>query len=95
MFILQIRLKTLTAYKFDFNFFQADQSFCCIVLRLRKTSLRKMVNDPRGLVNDEIKKQVLEGLKPLATFDKPGWVNGDIKKRAQFLVRNAYKIFLK
>ena len=42
-----------------------------------------MINDPRGLVNDEIKKQVLEGLKSIATNDYANEVNGDIKERAQ------------
>ena len=45
-----------------------------------------MINDPRGLLNDQIKKQVLKGLKMIALKDAYYYVNGDIKKTAQFLV---------
>ena len=36
-----------------------------------------------GLVDDTIKRKILEGLKPIATSDATARVNGDIKKRIQ------------
>ena len=64
-------------------FLKADVSYCCLILKLRKSSLRKMINDPRGLVNDQIKKQVLEGLKTIATRDSTLYTNGDLKDSVQ------------
>ena len=45
-------------------------------MRLRKCSLRKMMRD--GLVNDQIKRQVLQQLKPFVTLNKTE-TNGDLK----------------
>ena len=33
-----------------------------------------------GLVNDEIKRKILEGLKPIVSSDDERFVNGDIKE---------------
>ena len=35
-----------------------------------------------GLVNDQIKKQILEGLLPIASHDDVSYVNGDIKDKS-------------
>ena len=51
-----------------------------------------MINDPRGLVNYQIKKQVLVGLKSIATNDRGGYTNGDIKDSAQLSILSAFKI---
>ena len=51
-------------------------------MRLRKCSLRKMMSD--GLVNDQIKRQVLESLRPIATnehFDANSFSNGDLRRQ--------------
>ena len=45
-----------------------------------------MINNPRGLVNDKIKKQVLEGLKTIAANDFSNYVNGDIKEKTQISI---------
>ena len=47
-------------------------------MRLRKCSLRKMMTD--GLVNDQIKRQVLQKLKPIVTGDLGAYMNGDLKE---------------
>ena len=53
-----------------------------------------MINDPRRLVNDQIKKKVLEGLKPIATSDNGRYTNGDIKDSAQLFSSNVSKMFI-
>ena len=47
-----------------------------------------MINDPRGLVNDQIKEQVLKGLKSFVTNKDELFTNGDIKDRAQLAFKN-------
>ena len=47
--------------------FQNDEFYFVLIMRLRKCSLRKMMKD--GLVNDQVKRQVLESLKPYVTRD--------------------------
>ena len=53
-------------------------------MRLRKCSLRKMIKD--GLVNDQIKRQVLQTLKPIVTNDAFQGSNGDLKETVLFLI---------
>ena len=57
---------------------KVDGFYCCLVLKLRKSSLRKMIK--AGLVDDTIKRQVLEGLKTIVTNDNADDSNGDIKE---------------
>ena len=52
-------------------------------MRLRKGSLRKMMRD--RLVNDQIKRQVLEALKPVVTNVSK---NGDLKETVFSYVEN-------
>ena len=39
-----------------------------------------------GLVNDQIKRQVLEALKPVVTKDSQYYTNGDLKETVLFLI---------
>ena len=48
-------------------------------MKLRKSSLRKMMN--QRLVNDQIKRQVLEGLKQIVIQDNSYRANGDLKEQ--------------
>ena len=47
------------------------------------TSLRAMLDKDKFKVTDEVKKQVLEELLPIATKGNSSYVNGDMKDRAQ------------
>ena len=62
-------------------------------MRLRKCSLRKMMRD--GHVDDQIKRQVLQLLKPIATNDFGYETNGDLKETVLFLFFYVGKIRLK
>ena len=53
------------------------QFYFVLIMKLRRSSLRKMMQD--GLVNDRIKKQVLQGLKKVAIRDVSRDAHGDIK----------------
>ena len=55
---------------------QNDDFYFVLILRLRKCSLRKMMRDE--LVNDQIKRQVLEGLRPIMTQRYGEDSNGDV-----------------
>ena len=48
-------------------------------MKLRRSSLRKMMN--QGLVNDQVRKQVLEGLKLIVTTGDNFYTNGDLKEQ--------------
>ena len=69
-------------------------------MKLRRSNLRQMMN--QGLVNDQIRRQVLEGLKQIVTFDDTWWVNGDLKERVHlftgdyhFLIKQSFKLIKK
>ena len=47
------------------------------------TSLRGILDNDKVKLTDGVKKQVLEELLPLVTKADAGYVNGDIKGRAQ------------
>ena len=59
-------------------------------MKLRRSNLRQMMNE--GLVNDQIRRQVLEGLKRVVLrndFDN----NGDLKERVntyQHLIKHKF-----
>ena len=48
-------------------------------MKLRRSNLRQMMN--QGLVNDEIRRQVLEGLKQIVTSMDVDYTHGDLKGR--------------
>ena len=54
-----------------------------MILKLRMTSLRGMLDNDEIELTNEVKKQVLEDLLPIVTKGSAGYVNGDIKGRAQ------------
>ena len=47
-------------------------------MKLRRSNLRKMMNE--GLVNDEIRRQILQGLKSIVTRFEKWETNGDLKE---------------
>ena len=47
------------------------------------SSLRKIMDDDKVQITDDVKKQVLKDLLPIATNDDSSYVNGDIKDRAK------------
>ena len=47
-------------------------------MKLRTSTLRKMMNE--GLVNDQIRRQILEGLKQIVISDNNWLTNGDLKE---------------
>ena len=51
-------------------------------MKLRKSNLREMMRT--GLVNDRIKKKVLEGLKPFVVQDLSSDTHGDLKEACHF-----------
>ena len=53
-------------------------------MRLRKCSLRKMMRD--GLANDQVKRQVLQTLKPIAINTSGIYMNGDLKETVLYLI---------
>lgn len=54
-----------------------------MILKLRKNSLRHMMGT--GLVNDQIKKKVLEGLKEIVVATSIVDTHGDLKVGDNFL----------
>ena len=50
-----------------------------LIMKLRRGNLRQMMN--QGLVSDEIRRQVLKGLKQLIVNDDTHTSNGDLKER--------------
>ena len=58
-----------------------------MIMKLRKSNLRQMMRT--NLVNDRIKKKVLEGLKPIVVQDSGLCAHGDLKEACHF-----YSIFL-
>ena len=50
-----------------------------MIMRLRKTNLRYMMN--RGLINNRVRRQVLLGLKKIVKTEKAYETNGDLKEK--------------
>ena len=48
-------------------------------MKLRRSNLRDMMK--QGLVNDQVRRQVLEGLKQIVIRGGAWGVNGDLKER--------------
>ena len=48
-------------------------------MKLRKSNLGQLMND--GLVNDDIRRQILEGLKQIVTSGYNQYSNSDLKER--------------
>ena len=63
--------------------FKGDQMYCCLILKLRKSSLRNLIDNDKIEITNNVKIQVLEDLLPLATEVDSGFVNGDMKERAK------------
>ena len=64
------------------NKLKNGEFYFVLIMKLRRCSLRKMMNE--GLVNDEIRRQVLEGLKQIVTYEGSNfsyYTNGDLKER--------------
>ena len=59
-----------------------------MIMKLRKSNLRQMMqakkDDGTNLVNDRIKKKVLEGLKPFVVQDLSSDTHGDLKEACHF-----------
>ena len=53
--------------------------YCCLILKLRKTSLRNLIDNDNIEITNDVKILVLEELLPIATKGDSGFVNGDIK----------------
>ena len=54
-----------------------------IIIKLRKSNLRQMMRDE--LVDDQIKKTVLQGLKPLVVYNADAaYTHGDLKETCHF-----------
>ena len=70
--------------------------YCCLILKLRKTSLRNLIDNDNIEITNDVKKQVLEELLPIATKGSNLYVNGDMKDRvkykSKFQFRNNQKI---
>ena len=59
-------------------------------MKLRKSNLRDMIN--QGLVNDQIKRKVLEGLKRIV-IRNDAYSNGDLKERVnKFACNNQHPV---
>ena len=54
-----------------------------MILKLRMTSLRGMLDNDEIELTDEVKKQILNELLPIAAAGNYRYVNGDMKDRAQ------------
>ena len=63
--------------------FKGDQMYCCLILKLRKSSLRNLIDNDKIEITNTVKKLVLEELLPIATKGNSTYVNGDIKDIAQ------------
>ena len=50
-----------------------------MIMKLRRCNLREMMK--QKLLNDQIKTQILEGLKTIVTVDLRTHSNGDLKER--------------
>ena len=57
--------------------------YFCMILKLRMTSLRQLIDKNQIQLTDEVKQQVLNKLLPIATKGDYFYVNGDMKDRAQ------------
>ena len=57
--------------------------YCCLILKLRKTSLRNLIDNDNIEITNDVKIQVLEELLPIATMSDLIYVNGDMKDRAK------------
>ena len=63
--------------------FKGDQMYCCLILKLRKTSLRNLIDNDNIEITNDVKIQVLKELLPIATKGDLNYVNGDMKDRAK------------
>ena len=59
-------------------------------MKLRRSNLRKMMK--QGLVNDQVKRLVLEGLKQIVFNDDTYMVNGDLKGRVNKFPGNFHQL---
>ena len=50
-----------------------------MIMKLRKTNLRYMMD--YGLINNQVRRQVLLGLKQIVKTDKAYETNGDLKEK--------------
>ena len=57
--------------------------YCCLILKLRKTSLRNLIDNDNIEITNDFKILVLEELLPIATKGHYDYVNGDMKVRAR------------
>ena len=57
--------------------------YFCMILKLRMTSLRQLIDNNEIELTDKVKQQVLNELLPIATKGDSFYVNGDMKDRAQ------------
>ena len=62
--------------------------YCCLILKLRKTSLRNLIDNDNIEITNDVKIQVLKELLPIAAKGHPGFVNGDMKDRVQLQNQN-------
>ena len=57
--------------------------YFCMILKLRMTSLRQLIDNNEIEITKDVKMQVLGKLLPIATKDDEYRVNGDMKDRAK------------
>ena len=57
--------------------------YCCLILKLRMTSLRNLIDNDKIEITNSVKIQVLKELLPIATKGDDYRVNGDMKDRAK------------
>ena len=57
--------------------------YFCMILKLRMTSLRQLIENNEIEITEDVKMQVLGKLLPIATKGDSFHVNGDMKDRAK------------